>query len=354
MASEGAAAPKKRRTSKKPLTFIDLFCGAGGFTQGLRDAGMCHLGGIDSDVRCCESYGANHGATMCADVRAVHADDVRRLTGKHTVDVVVASPPCQSVSAIGRTAQDTHANDMLFRDAVRIASELGATAVVIENVARLCHKMGPGDKTLAQHALDALEAAGYYAEVRVLDAADYGVPQSRQRAIVVGLRRSAKTRSFQWPAKRGTPPRTFGEIALTDAAAGEASPKCEVFMTPQKVEYYIARKKARPNFVRWTDPARPAYTLLANYHKGRGAMALVVRGHDGGIMRDVEDAAEVASMRMLTLPECCAIQTFPAHYKLCGPVGVQYVQVGNAFPCAMATAIATSLMQAIGDVRAEA
>lgn len=346
--------PKKRRASAEtrvdPLTFIDLFCGAGGFTQGMRDAGLHHLGGVDSNAQCCESYGANHGAVLCADVRALRVEDVRRLTGTQRVDVVVASPPCQSVSAIGSTANDTHANDTLFMEAVRIATGMGAVAVVIENVARLCHKMGSDGKTLAQHALDALDEAGYRAEVRVLDSADYDVPQTRQRAFVVGIARSAAC-SFQWPSKREGPIGTFGDIALTDAAATAASEGCDLFMTPQKMEYYVARKKVRPNFVRWVDPLRPCYTLLAGYHKSRGAMGLVVRDRKGELMRRVEAASDAASMRMLTLTECRAIQTFPPQYKLCGSVGMRYVQVGNAVPCAMAAAMGSALIAAIGELR---
>ena len=318
----------------------------------MRDAGLHHLGGIDCDVRCCESYGANHGVTMCADVRKLHADDVKRLTGGMRVDVVVASPPCQSVSAIGGSATSAHVNDTMFSEAVRIAKELGAVAIVIENVARLCHKAGPDGKTLSQHAVDELDEAGYYAEARVIDAVDYGVPQSRQRAIVVGLRRSAKTLCFQWPEKHLGPARTFGDIALTDAAAAAVADGCDIFMSRRKVEYYVARKKTHPNFVRLADPSRPCHTLLANYHKGRGAMALVARNHAGAIITEVEAAADVASMRMMTLIECRALQTFPRRYKLCGPVGVQYMQLGNAIPCAMATAIGCSLLDALGDARA--
>ena len=140
-----------------PLGFVDLFCGAGGFTQGLRDAGLEHLGGVDLEKHACSTYGANHGAVLRADVRSLDAASILRLTGGRRPDVLAASPPCQSVSTVGKTPRAPHENDQLFSEAIRLAAELGCSFVVIENVAGFSSKLGEGGLALADVAARQLE-----------------------------------------------------------------------------------------------------------------------------------------------------------------------------------------------------
>ena len=101
-----------------PLSFVDLFCGAGGFTQGLREAGLEHLGGVDLDKHACSTYAANHGAVLRADVRGLDAASILQLTRGRRPDLLAASPPCQSVSTVGRTPRAQHVNDQLFSEAI--------------------------------------------------------------------------------------------------------------------------------------------------------------------------------------------------------------------------------------------
>ena len=140
-----------------PLSFVDLFCGAGGFTQGLREAGLEHLGGVDLDKHACSTYAANHGAVLRADVRGLDAASILQLTRGRRPDLLAASPPCQSVSTVGRTPRARHVNDQLFSEAIRLAAELGCGAVIIENVAGFSSKLGEGGLTLADAAVRQLE-----------------------------------------------------------------------------------------------------------------------------------------------------------------------------------------------------
>ena len=96
----------------------------------------------------------------------------------------------------------------------------------------------------------------------------------------------------------------------------------EVRMSPEKARYYVRRQRQRPAFVRFVDPDRIVGTMRAGYMKSRGAEALVREGKGG--------------MRMLTIDECKAIQSFPRSYRFAGPVGAVYAQIGNAVPPTLA------------------
>jgi len=130
------------------LSFVDLFCGAGGFTEGLRAAGLQHLGGVDVDRWALASYRANHGVALSADARKLAAAGILKMTGGRRPDVLAASPPCQSISAVGRTAKMEHANDTLFEEAIRVAVELRCRAVLVENVSTFASKLGKDAATV--------------------------------------------------------------------------------------------------------------------------------------------------------------------------------------------------------------
>lgn len=336
------------------MKFVDLFCGAGGLTEGLRQAGWEHYAGVELDPRACETYAANHGAVMRKDVRTLHLQE--------SVSLVAASPPCQTVSGANRCSGEAHANDTLFEEVVRIARETRAQAVLIENVPRFATKLSEisGDaklsnktristrsaavevsskrKTLADRAVELLELEGFDASWRVLDASEFGVPQKRRRLFVVGVRRNS--RPFQWPEATGKG-LNFGSVRVSHAEAMKSGAKeppphrsYDVFMSPEKMDYYERRHKERPQYVRFLEDGMVPNTLRAGYLKSRGAEALV-RGTD-------EEGRP--TMRMLTVEECARIQGFPAHYQFKGPAGAVYKQIGNAVPPPLARAVGAAIL----------
>lgn len=311
-------------------TFVDLFCGAGGFTTGLKAAGLHHVVGIDSDRSACETYARNHGHVICSDIKNVKAADVRALTPGGRVDIVAASPPCQSYSLVGpRSTNDP--KDWLFLDALRLADELGASAVVMENVVGMLSKRDPDGTPFVDRIRAEFEARGFQVHTEVVMATDFGVPQTRRRVIFLASRR----RVCAAPPSLSRPPPAVQDAAAQDLRVGPLlQPSEEVqdpfyWMTDRKAAYYRNRARTRGH-VGFVDPNAPARTLRAGYMKSRGAEALV-ESADG-------------RLRMLTELECARIQTFPDTYQFLGSRSSVYRQIGNAIPPRLAAAVGRSIM----------
>jgi DNA (cytosine-5)-methyltransferase 1 len=315
-------------------TFIDLFCGAGGFTQGLKSAGWTHVAGIELDKHAAETYAANHGAdeVLVKDVRKVTPEDLRPFFDRQglalapgALDAIVASPPCTSFSRVGpRKVGDDR--DTLYKEAVRLARALKPRWVVMENVVGMLSKRDAKGVTFADRIARDLRAAGYSCQYRVLEATSFGVPQRRRRVIFVAAR--------DGPGDVRFPPEGV-EVDPAAVAAGRVllppgtRVPAQFRLTPEKVRYYLEDKKE------WThvlDPKRPAPTVRASYLKSRGQECLVsLRG--GGL-------------RLLTPLEMARLQGFPDDYRFPGSMTQVYKQIGNAVAPPMARGIALALAQA--------
>ncbi len=168
------------------LTAVDLFCGCGGLTLGLKRAGFLVLGAVDNDPLCIETYRANHPEVSVweVDIRKLSVAAVMRALGlrKGMLDLLAGCPPCQGFSTIrtrngSRRVEDPR-NDLLF-EFQRFVKKLRPKLVMMENVPGLAR-----DRRFAKFC-DNLRRMGYQCSDRVLDAADYGVPQRRRRLILL-------------------------------------------------------------------------------------------------------------------------------------------------------------------------
>lgn len=159
---------------------LDLFCGAGGLSKGFEDAGFETVCALDSDPISAETFRRNFSKARVVqdDIRAVPTSALAR---PGEIDVLIGGPSCQGFSTHGkRIAEDPR--NFLFREFVRVAAELRPPCVVIENVKGLLHY----DKGLFKQRIhEALEEHGYRVESRLLLAADFGVPQMRERLFFI-------------------------------------------------------------------------------------------------------------------------------------------------------------------------
>jgi DNA (cytosine-5)-methyltransferase 1 len=177
-------------TKRRPIG-IDLFAGAGGLSLGFEQAGFDIAAAVEIDPIHCATHEYNfpYSKTICASVVEVTGDDIRRRSrlGNVEIDTVFGGAPCQGFSLMGKRAFDDPRNQLVFHY-VRIVTELKPKYFVFENVKGL---------TLGKHAeflkelIAALNNAGYgiVSPYRVLNAADFGVPQDRRRLFIVGARR---------------------------------------------------------------------------------------------------------------------------------------------------------------------
>jgi DNA (cytosine-5)-methyltransferase 1 len=176
------------RDRRSAIRVADLFCGAGGLAEGFRQAGCRIVLGSDADPDACATFALNfpEATLVYGDIRQ---RSVRQALARETdaeIDVLVGGPPCQAFSQVRNHARliDDPRNS-LYREFVRILADFEPKAFVMENVPGL-EQMGVKEQVLEDLALDGI----YNVRSQALDAADFGVPQTRKRIVFVGIHQS--------------------------------------------------------------------------------------------------------------------------------------------------------------------
>lgn len=176
---------------------IDLCAGAGGLALGLQRAGYRTLG-VELDPDAVATHRASVGP--CEEL------DVRLFDGTaHRAELVAGGVPCQPFSISGAREGTAREDGRLWLELVRVADESQARAILLENVHGFTTWREDGSLFIAR-VLRTLERAGWHVACRVLDAADYGVPQNRNRVFIVGFRSAAARAAFRWPSPTHAPP----------------------------------------------------------------------------------------------------------------------------------------------------
>lgn len=208
---------------------IDLFAGAGGLSLGFEQAGFDLVAAVDIDPIHCAVHEFNfpNCKTICADISKLTGDEVREYAGlgDREVDVVCGGAPCQGFSMIGHRAIDDPRNS-LVKHFARIVFELQPKYFVFENVKGLT--VGAHKRFLTE-VMQEFEANGYTVEhqYKVLNAAEFGVPQDRRRLFLLGARRGLRLPSYPLPITKppkpdkkssleGLPPTPNVDEALSD------------------------------------------------------------------------------------------------------------------------------------------
>ena len=161
------------------FTFIDLFAGIGGIRLGFESIGGKCVFSSEFDEDACKTYEANFGEHPSGDITKIKASDIPDF------DILLGGFPCQAFSIIGKKEGfDNETCGTLFFDIERILKEKMPKAFMLENVRNLtAHDKGKTFAVIKSH----LEALGYHVYAKVLNALDYGVPQKRERIIIVGF-----------------------------------------------------------------------------------------------------------------------------------------------------------------------
>ena len=325
------------RSNEKQLRFIDLFAGVGGIRLGFQGAGCRCVFTSEWDKHSQKTYLANFGDMPHGDITKINAADIPQF------DILTAGFPCQPFSSIGQRQGFKHKTQgTLFFDVARILEHHRPRAFLLENVAGLVtHDKG---RTL-QTILDVLYELRYDVWYKVLDAADYGVPQHRERIYIVGMRvngnrepvRPADTDlpllasaskyadRFSWPKPRKKHV-GVGQFIETNVEGYEISKHL------QKV-YMYKLDDGRPQIVNPKSDF-PVKTLVACYHKIQRLTGTFVKDGPTGL-------------RLLTANECKAIMGFPPEFQIPVSRTQMYRQMGNSVAVPVIGAIAEKLVEAI-------
>lgn len=225
-------APKPTRTRGRatPLSVVDLFAGAGGLSEGFRQAGFSILAGADNDPDAIATYARNfpEAFAVTGDIRTPSVKAGILEVARHA-DLLVGGPPCQAFSQVrNHTRLIEDPRNALYREFVGVLRETLPMAFVMENVTGM-DQMGVREQIVADLMLE-----GEYRVVpQVVDAADFGVPQTRKRLLFIGVRRRV---GVEPPLLRGT--------AATESAAlvrfkGSRRPRYQVVVQEHLASLHI-------------------------------------------------------------------------------------------------------------------
>ncbi len=198
--------------SSRQWRCVDLCCGAGGLSEGLRQAGWRVALGVDTDRVALTSYQRNFGQDTTAlelDLRALTAPALLRACGGRRPDLLVAGPPCQGHSLMGRRQPDDMEND-LIGELARLVEQVRPPWALLENVPALATS---GGGKFLMRARARLDEAGYESVSGVLSSAMYGVPQHRQRLFVLATNTGAAL---------SLPPPSHGVDGVAQVSVGDA------------------------------------------------------------------------------------------------------------------------------------
>jgi DNA (cytosine-5)-methyltransferase 1 len=324
----------------QPVEAVDVFCGAGGLSVGLTAAGISVVAGIEWDEDALATWATAHPTSLALGDDVNHVD-WRQFDG---VSLVVGGPPCQpwSIGGLRKGDQDERDGWPAFITAL---NALRPRAFLAENVAGLTEgAMRPRWRRLVED----LANAGYTVSAKVVNAADYGVPQKRRRCIVVGLRDGEH---FVFPApthgpKGGRPWRVSGSI-LTSGPFGEPNQAVVTYATRPDVRRdpyagHVFNGGGRP-----IDPAAPAPTLLASMGGNKTPWLdtdNVVPGYHAHLLAGGPPRpGRVPGARRITVEEAALLQSFPAGTRFEGARSSRYRQVGNAVPPHLAEVLGRAL-----------
>lgn len=332
------------------LRAVDLFAGAGGATQGLRNAGYDVVAAVEFDPDAAATWRANHpGIMLEADVRSVSAQMLMQAGGfqKGELDLLKACPPCQGFSTLrGGKIPDSARNDLVL-DTLRFVRELMPRAVLLENV--------PGLRRDARfdELVKGLREVGYSLRDYIVDAQMLGVPQRRRRLVLIAIlgdQLDPPPLSELWAGSLATS-MTAGEmLAIVDEYEHETAHP--VVDTPRLPKGTVAERIAAipVDGNRFDLPVH----LQLDCHKGISTKSGRVKRSATGSYGRVRAGAPAPTMttrcttpacgsfihptlnRGLTLREASAFQTFPLDYEWVGNYGSVERQIGNAVPVLMA------------------
>lgn len=359
---------------------VDLFAGCGGLSLGVEQAGFDVAAAVEIDPihAAVHAYNFPRCATLCASATELTGAKIRERAGlgDRDVDLVVGGAPCQGFSLIGKRALDDPRNGLVHHF-VRLTTEFNAKYFVFENVKGL---------TLGKHrafldeVIAAFAAAGYDVRLpyRVLNAADFGVPQDRQRLFLLGARHGLTLPDYPAPGARTTVAEALADLPDVDAYEElrdhDSAPA--VFGVPSAyaaVLRGIAADVADFGYERVFDPGRLTASMRTEHTElSKRRFAATPHGKTEPVSRFLKldpagrcntlragtDSARGAFTsprpihpfhpRVLTVREAARLHSYPDWFRFHATKWHGFREVGNFVPPLLARAVAGSVVAALG------
>lgn len=360
---------------------IDLFAGAGGLSLGFEQAGFDVAAVVEIDPIHCATHEYNFpkSKTICASVVDLSGSEIRTLAGlgDREIDVVFGGAPCQGFSMIGKRALDDNRNQLVFHY-VRIVRELQPKYCVFENVKGL---------TLGKHAqflaelVEALGDSGYNVSLpyKVLNATNFGVPQSRERLFLMAARQDQPMPEYAQPlGARVTVRDAIADLPnVDDFSVLEMSDSVEVNWTTdaayalrlrgmlQDPEDFSYKRVFDPNLLTCslaTEHTEKSKKRFRETEPGKTeSISRFLRLDPDGVcntLRAGTDSARGAHTsprpihpvyaRVLTVREAARLHSYPDWFRLHATKWHGFRQIGNSVPPLLGRAVATSIIRALG------
>ena len=331
-------SPYWNNTTHSELTFIDLFCGAGGLSRGLEMAGLNGICGLDFFKEAGMTYRRNfkhpfvYGDITQPEIKKKLYDTVAEQLGGRHLNLISGGFPCQGFSMAGNRIVDDPRNS-LYKEMLEIVRTLQPDFVLCENVKGLRSMLGGA---VEKKIIDDYKAIGYEMNVTTLCAADYYTPQKRERVIFVGNRLGLKNfhpRPILSPEHYITTGQAIGDLVDHPADSAfnhvptqhNAEMQRRIMMCPEGESLYKGYSDAWKKCP-WNEAS------------------CTVKENHGGVNLHPK------LPRVLTAREMARLQSFPDDFVFEGPKNKQLVQIGNAVPCLLGKAIGLAIRKSMADL----
>jgi DNA (cytosine-5)-methyltransferase 1 len=299
------------------MKIVSLFSGAGGLDLGFKMAGHTIIWANDLYNDAVETYKINLGNhIVCKDIFAVDENEVPDC------DIIIGGFPCQCFSVANTKRNINDERNQLYKELIRIINAKQPKFFLAENVKGI-YSLAKGQ--VLKMILNDFASLGYKVQAKILNAADYGVPQLRQRVFIIGVRNGVNF-DFEYPEQTNCASGSDGLpkwVGVGEALADLPDPD-----KPNDIPNHdYSKYKLRFNGYighRTIDPLKPAPTVTA---RGDDKGGVVVLHHP-------------SNQRRMSCRELATVQSFPIDYAFSGTRSSVYRQIGNAVPPILAYAVA--------------
>lgn len=341
---------------QKKITAIDLFCGAGGLTRGLELAGVDVKAGYDVDKNCEYPYSKNNSAEFYnLDIKDVSGEVLKKLWGDNNYKLLAGCAPCQPFSnyMIGKNSKDKVEKWGMLYEFERLIRETSPDFITMENVPALAKK------DVFHSFLNTLNDLEYHVDYKIVNCADYGVPQNRKRLVLL----ASNIVSVIVPVKTNSKPVTVKQAIykLPEIRHGEVSEADNLHRSSKLSDINLKRIKQSRQGGSWKDWDKELITACHKKKSGERYQSVYGRmsweapaptmttqcfGYGNGRF------GHPSQDRAISLREAAIFQSFPLDYKFV-PRGEEVVMktvgrlIGNAVPVKLGRAIGETILQAV-------